>query len=408
MGNIAFCVLKYKHHYLQRGKTMGTRYLLLRRMLTLLFLICLPGHLPAAELPDVVRHEAQYLDGAVSVTVEWQSANPVTKVRVTAGREQKETQVDEFDNRRNPQGYQGEVTVQVPFYQQSGQGAIPYLIQLEDDTHQKSAPVNGRITVPAAAAVSSPYPLPPRDDNWGRENIRTGMVLGPQTPGEARAGDMIDKLLVVMDRFDTAPGIEEIKVNLHGPDNVSFSTRASDDKGLREVRFRVVDGNGLLVGLQSLTNLGKVWQGTSQTFALGGGSFRVIAQAIDSAGNTSKEQSAPFVLSGEPRELPQLQETGAIAQGQGSPLPPAVYPRQETVPAFDQPLPTSQQVPSYPDQGAPAPMPSPSPYGVAPVPDLPPAVPQPVPLPPSVTMPEPVPVPDPSVGTMNTPPPPAR
>lgn len=386
---------------------MGTRYLLLRRILTLLFLACLPGRLPAAELPDVVRHEAQYLDGAVSVTVEWQSANPVTKVRVTAGREQKETPVDEFDNRRNPQGYQGEVTVQVPFYQLSGQAVIPYLIQLEDDTHQKSALVNGRITVPVAA-VSSPYPSPPRDDNWGRENIRTGMVLGPQPPGEARAGDMIDKLLVVMDRFDTAPGIDEIKVNLHGPDNVSFTTRASDDKGLREVRFRIVDGRGQLVGFQSLTDLGKVWQGTSQTFTLGGGSFRVIAQAIDSAGNTSKEQGAPFVLRGEPRELPQLQEAGAIAPGPASPQPTAAYPRQETVPAFDQPLPSPQQVPSYPDQGVPAPMPSPTQYGIPPVPELPPVAPQPVPLPPSVTMPEPVPVPDPSIGTTSTLPPPAR
>jgi hypothetical protein len=380
--------------------------LLVIHVVTTLVLACLPGLLAAAELPDVVRHEAQYLDGVVSVTVEWQSANPVTKVRVTAGREQKETPVDEFDNRRNPQGYQGEVTVQVPLYQQSGQGAIPYIIQLEDDTRQRSALVNGSITVPVAS-VSSPYAPPPRDDNWGRENIRTGMVLGPQTPGEARAGDMIDKLLVVMDRFDTAPGIDEIKVNLHGPNNVSFSTKASDDKGLREVRFRVVDGRGLLVGFQSLTNLGKVWQGTSQTFVLGGGSFRVIAQAIDSAGNTSKEQSATFTLAGEPRELPQLQETGAITPGSGSLQTPAVYPRQETVPAFAQPLPSSQQVPS-PDQGVPSSMPSPTPYGVTPVPDLPPVAPQPVPLPPSVTMPEPVPVPDPSVGTTNTLPPPAR
>lgn len=327
-----------------------------------LLLVLLSGgqHLPAAELPDVVRHEAQYLDGTVSITVEWQSANPVTKVRVTAGREQKETPVDEFDNRRNPQGYQGEVTIQVPLYLQSGQGTIPYMIQLEDDTRQKSAPVSGKVTLTNPLAY--PYQPPPRDDNWGRENIKTGTMLGPQPPATARAGDMVDKLLVVMDRFDTAPGIDEITVTPHGPDNVSFSTKASDDKGLREVRFRVLDGRGLLVGFQSLTNLGKVWQGTSQTFSLGGGSFRVIAQAIDSAGNTSKEQSATFVLSGEQRELPLQQESQFSTSTTGTSQVPAVYPQQDTPSAFDQPLMLQEQAP-YQDQTAP---PQTSPYQPSP------------------------------------------
>lgn len=367
--------------------------LLLIHMATALVLAFFPGHPAAAELPDVVRHEAQYLDGVVTVTVEWQSVNPVTKVRVTAGREQKETVVDEYDNRRNPQGYQGEATVQVPLYPQPGQGALHYVVQLEDDTRQKSSPVNGQVSLPGM--VANPNLPPARDDNWGRENMRTGMVIGPQPAGVARGGDMIDKLLVVMDRFDTAPGIDKIKVNPHGPDNVSFSTKTSDDKGLREVIFRVFDGRGQLVGIQILTNLGKVWQGTSQTFALGGGSFRVVAQAVDSAGNTSKEQSATFVLKGEPRDLPQLQETQISVPVPGTPQPPAAYPQQDVPAAFDQ-SPPPQEFPSYPGTSA-------TPYGTAPAAPQTTVTPAPVPLPPSVTMPVQVPVPDPSAGTMTAP-----
>jgi hypothetical protein len=334
----------------------------------------------------------------------------VAKVRVIAGREQKEAPVDEFDNRRNPQGYQGDITVQLPLYLQPGQGTIPYAIQLEDDTRLKSPLVSGSVTLTHAAA--SPYQQPPREDNWGRENIKTGTMLGPQPPATARAGDMIDKLLVVMDRFDTAPGIDEVTVNPHGPDNVSFSTKASDDKGLREIRFRVLDGRGLLVGFQSLTNLGKVWQGTSQTFTLGGGSFRVVVQAIDTAGNTSKEQGATFALSGVSRELPQLQETPLSQAGTGSPQPSAVYPQQDAPSVFDQPPPLSQEVPSYPypGQGTPSSPPAPSTYGAAPVPVPAPVsvAPVPAPLPPSVTMPVPVPVIDPSIGTTTVSPPSGR
>ena len=37
--------------------------------------------------------------------------NPVTFIRVIIGKEQKEVKVDEYDNKRNPDGYWGEATI---------------------------------------------------------------------------------------------------------------------------------------------------------------------------------------------------------------------------------------------------------------------------------------------------------
>ena len=75
--------------------------------------------------------------------------------------------------------------------------------------------------------------------------------------------DITGKLLEVMDRHDSPPGINAVKVDVISDKNVSFSNKAVDDNGLREVRFKVLDSRGILVGVQVLTNLGKLWEGTS-------------------------------------------------------------------------------------------------------------------------------------------------
>ena len=147
------------------------------------------------------------------------------------------------------------------------------------------------------------------DDGWGRSNIHAVPTTQPQTQGQAPAPggggrlDLASKLEQVLDRFDSPPALDEIKVNILGPENVSFSSKATDDKGLREVSFRVYDPAGNKIGEQKMGNLGKVWQGSTEPVkATGGGTFRVIAQAVDSAGNTSKEQSATFTLSAAPKQ----------------------------------------------------------------------------------------------------------
>ncbi|MCX8110308.1 MAG: hypothetical protein N3D15_03545, partial [Syntrophorhabdaceae bacterium] len=117
-------------------------------------------------------------------------------------------------------------------------------------------------------------------------------------PQPAQSGDIVDKLLAVMDRHDTPPFLHDITVNRLGPDTVSFTSKAQDDKGLREIKFKVLEATGAQVGEETLTNLGKNWQGTTKTFTLPPGNYRVVAQAFDTAGNSSPEKGANFQISG--------------------------------------------------------------------------------------------------------------
>lgn len=277
----------------------------------ILWAICITGIATAAfcaERPDVTRYDAQYLDQAVSIHVEWQSPNPVTKVNISTGSQVKEVSVDEYDNRRNPYGYQGEVSVTLPVDTQLFQQGVPYVIQLEDDLRQRSAVVSGKASIQSASGNS---PLQNQDENWGKSHL-SGMSASQPSGANGTAG-LIDRAVGLYDRIDSAPTLDAIQVNNLSPENVSFTTKANDDKALQEIRIKVYNGVGTLVGFQSLTGLGKVWQGTSQTFTLGGGSYRVIIQAVDNAGNTSAEQVATFQLTGQSMELQAVQETPPAA-----------------------------------------------------------------------------------------------
>lgn len=283
-----------------------------------------------AERPDIIRHDAQYLDRAVSIHVEWQSPNPVTKVNISVGSQVKEVAVDEYDNRRNPYGYQGEVSVTLPVEPQLLQPGVPYVIQLEDDLRQKSAVVSGKASIQPTLPPGS-TPLQQQDDNWGKGHL-AGMST-PQLGGTTGTALLIGSAVGLYNSIDSAPTVDAIKVNILSPENVSFTTRANDDKALQELRVKVYNGVGTLVGFQSLTGLGKVWQGTSKTFTLGGGSYRVVIQAVDNAGNTSIEQVASFPLSGRPMELQTVQETPPITPtAPVSQTPSEQSPKQTEVP----------------------------------------------------------------------------
>lgn len=251
--------------------------------------------------PDVIRHEGTYLDRLLHVIVQWQSSNPVAKVRITAGTSQKEIKVDEYDNKRNPNGYEGEVTVALPIDPALFQATVPYVVQIEDDLQQRSTLISGRADLPKSSLAGGP--MPPgggyggygggHGDNWGRDHVQPR----PATPqGGGGAGDIVDKLVGVMERHDVPPSIDEIKVNLLSAQNVSFSNKANDDKGLRDINIKVFDATGKEAGTQQLANLGKVWQGTTQTFNLQPGNYRVTMQAFDTAGNSSPEKTAVFTL----------------------------------------------------------------------------------------------------------------
>lgn len=153
------------------------------------------------------------------------------------------------------------------------------------------------------------------------------MQMGMQPTGQfnfmppASAGGVVDKVLAVIDRTDLSPNLHDITVNQVGS-NVTFTSRANDDKGLREITFRIFDAGGNKVQEFSLTtNLGKAWQGTTNPVSLPPGKYSVIAKAVDTAGNSSKERTAAFEMAGQPGQFAQPMPPPAPTQP-GSPAQP--------------------------------------------------------------------------------------
>jgi len=116
-------------------------------LITLFILLSFSKSLQAAGKPDVTRHEAYFLESVVNVHVEWQSPNPVVLVKISVAGIEKEIKIDAYDNKRNRDGYAGEINVNV------GLDRIPrqpftYVIQLEDELRIKSPLVTGKVDVP--------------------------------------------------------------------------------------------------------------------------------------------------------------------------------------------------------------------------------------------------------------------
>jgi hypothetical protein len=92
-------------------------------------------------------------------------------------------------------------------------------------------------------------------------------------------------------------------VNRLSTRNVSFTSQAIDDKGLQKITFKIFNSEGNMVQEQDLSGLGTIWKGTTQTFSLKSGTYKVVAQATDTAGSTSPEKSQEFTLSTETGSL---------------------------------------------------------------------------------------------------------
>jgi hypothetical protein len=104
-------------------------------------------------------------------------------------------------------------------------------------------------------------------------------------------------ILGAISQMDVPPYFSDLKVNLfQGSNNITISGKVIDDKGLREITFRIFDAAGSKVQEQTITNQGRVWQGTTNPFTLPAGRYRVIAQAVDLGGNSSKERTADFEI----------------------------------------------------------------------------------------------------------------
>ena len=157
----------------------------------LLLSFIVTGSAAAAEKPAVTRHDARYLDRAVVFTVEWQSPNPVTFVRVYVGKIKKEVKIDEYDNRRNQAGYWGESTLEFSLAPDQYQDSVPYILQIEDELRQKSDQITGKVAFSGVARREV-------DDGWGRQHLdrfsTTPQVAAPNTypPGAAPPGSPYD------------------------------------------------------------------------------------------------------------------------------------------------------------------------------------------------------------------------
>jgi hypothetical protein len=211
-------------------------------------------------------------------------------VKIFAGREQKEIKVDEYDNRRTRDGYSGEVNAVVELDPSFAEEALAYVIQLEDDARLKSDLVSGKIQVVKARKD---------EDDWGKDKLTSPSAQ--TTTGTTTGGttvEILDRVIGVMDRFDQAPVLGDIIVKRVGTDGVTISTRASDDKSLSGVTFKIFDNTGNLVEEDSASPTGRSWEGTSKTFNLVNGNYKAVVQATDSTGNTSREKTQFFAITG--------------------------------------------------------------------------------------------------------------
>jgi hypothetical protein len=126
---------------------MSRKVLLISFAILSIISLTIFGTSQATGRPDVTRHEANFLESAVNVHIEWQSPNPVVLVKISAAGVEKEIKIDTYDNKRNRDGYAGEINVNL------GLDRIPrqpftYVIQLEDELRIKSPLVTGKVDVP--------------------------------------------------------------------------------------------------------------------------------------------------------------------------------------------------------------------------------------------------------------------
>jgi len=116
-------------------------------LITLFILFSFSKPSQAAGKPDVTRHQAHFLESAVNVHVEWQSPNPVVLVKISVAGIEKVIKIDAYDNKRNRDGYAGEINVNLSL-ERAPHHPFTYVIQLEDELWMKSPPVTRKVDVP--------------------------------------------------------------------------------------------------------------------------------------------------------------------------------------------------------------------------------------------------------------------
>lgn len=264
-----------------KERCMSRRQTQIACLIVLILAVVCAGMVEAAGRPDIVSYDTELLQDALSVHIRWQSAYPVVRAIVSAGDERQEKDLDPHDdNIKDAYGYHGEASFHITVdSRQFNNKRINYIIQIVDDAGKKSRRISGSLAT-AASDVKA-------EQEGGADQDMTPPVTD-KGPG------MIDKVLAVMERHDTPPRVESLTVNMNGTKGVSFSGRALDDKGLREVSIRIIDVQGEVVKEQKFSDPGELWQGTTDVVTLSPGSYTVVAQATDSAGNLSPEMRRNF------------------------------------------------------------------------------------------------------------------
>jgi len=313
-------------------------------VLSAFFMLMDPCMSQAARKPVVISHDATYVNKTVRFHIVWQAENPVTTVKIFAGREHKEIKIDEYDNKRTRDGYSGEVSALVEIDPSFTETSLAYVIQLEDDVRLKSDPVNSKIQI-VKSQLQNPYsgqqqggmipqqglPMPPSGGGGFMPN--TGAVMqqydaqgqpAGQQPPAARgaATDLIHAVAGVIAAVDLQPSVSPITVQKTGVDGVAFAMQVNDDKGLASITIKIFDNLGNLVQQDMLTPTGKNWQGSSKVFNLTNGNYKVVIQAIDSAGNYSLEKTEFFSITG----APAMPAQEAPYSSMPAPLPQPVTP----------------------------------------------------------------------------------
>lgn len=160
------------------------RKALLSFLMILGLVIFVSKTLPAAGRPDVTRHEATFMESAVNMHIEWQSPNPVVMVKITIANKEQNINVDPYNNRRNRDGYAGEVNVTVGLDWVPSQ-PFNYVIQLEDELRIKSPLARGKVKIASAPPTATvTQPQQPTIQFQIQQNIPPVGI--PQTPGGAQ------------------------------------------------------------------------------------------------------------------------------------------------------------------------------------------------------------------------------
>ena len=212
----------------------------------------------AAGKPDITRHDANFLDNAVNMHIEWQSPNPVTLVKISMPNVEKEINIDPYDNKRNHDGYEGEVDVNLTMAGVSGQ-TFTYIIQLQDELRIKSPPVTGKINISSSQqSITFPQPqqgiFPPQD--------QPSMFPPQGQPGSQAVGQQLGSVVVIIDPLMAAESGAMWRVE-NGPWKKSGETSSNIPVGIQTIEFQDV-GNWIKPENQ------KVMIEAGQTFTITG------------------------------------------------------------------------------------------------------------------------------------------